>query len=125
MAFLPLRSFYPDVFPPPTLFLLSLTHFIITHNNFTFNSLYRVKGTAMGTSGPPPMLICSWVSLEEDFLNCSWVSLEEDFLNCSWVSLDEDFLNCSWVSLEEDFLNCSWVSLEEDYLNSEDYKPDL
>ena len=35
MAFMPLRSSYPDVLPP--LALLSITHFILIHKNFSFN----------------------------------------------------------------------------------------
>ena len=36
-------------------FLVSLTHFILTHNYFSFNSLYylQVKGTAKGTRMAP------------------------------------------------------------------------
>ena len=52
-------------------FLLSITHFILTHNYFTFNSLHylQVKATAMGNR-----MACSYANL---FMG----SLEDDFLN--------------------------------------------
>ena len=47
----------PPASRPASNFLVSLTHFILTHNYFSFNSLHylQVKSTAMGTT-----LISSW-----------------------------------------------------------------
>jgi hypothetical protein len=56
--------------PPSQIFLLSLTHSILTHNNF-FNSFHyvKVKGTAMGTRMTPFYANLFIRSLEKDFLN--------------------------------------------------------
>ena len=61
----------PPASHPASNFLVSLTHFILTHNYFSFNSLHylQVKGTAMGTRMAPSYANLFMGSLEEDFLN--------------------------------------------------------
>ena len=61
----------PPTSCPTTQFLTSLTHFILTHNYFSFNSLHYllVKGPAIGTRMAPSYANLFMGSLEEDFMN--------------------------------------------------------
>ena len=55
---------------PSSHFLLSPTHFILTDNYFSFNSLYYLQeGTTTGTRMAPSYANLFMGSLEEDFLN--------------------------------------------------------
>ena len=66
----PLRISYPDALLHLSSYPL-LTYFILTHNNFSFNSLHylQVKGTAMGIRMAPFYANLFIGSLDEDFLN--------------------------------------------------------
>ena len=56
---------------PPTQFLVKLSQFILTHNNFSFNSHHylQVKSMAMGTLMAPSYANLFMGHLEQDFLN--------------------------------------------------------
>ena len=55
---------------PPTAIITKLTHFILTKNNFTFNSknYLQVQGTAMGTKMAPAYANIFMAHLETNFL---------------------------------------------------------
>ena len=58
---------YPEI---PTLFILSLIKFVLTHNNFTFNDQHflQLMGTAMGTRMGPGYACLFMGKFEQDFL---------------------------------------------------------
>ena len=75
----------PSHTQPSTQVLIQLTQFILTHNNFSFNSWHflQIQGTVMGTIWPPPVLTCSWATLNQ------WRAVHQSNPSTAWAMLDE------------------------------------